>query len=191
MVCFRAAPAARPGDRPAVSHPAGSRGSGFCLPSTCACRRSASWFPRPPRTDCSTGMSAQAIQSIGGVRQSGVRGGNWLTREQARDLLACPDVSTSGRQARSRHPRRPDRMRAAPQRARRARKWKTWSSATAAGSSRICLGKGKRVRTVPVPAWVKVAVDVWTSREAEIIKSGALFRRVRNQDRTGRVRRRI
>lgn len=24
-------------------------------------------------------------------------------------------------------------------------------------------GKGKRVRTVPVPAWVKVAIDAWTA----------------------------
>lgn len=37
---------------------------------------------------------AQAIVSLKGVRQAGARAGNWLTREQARDLLARPDVKT-------------------------------------------------------------------------------------------------
>jgi site-specific recombinase XerD len=32
--------------------------------------------------------------SLKGVRQSGNRAGNWLTREQARDLLAQPDLDT-------------------------------------------------------------------------------------------------
>jgi hypothetical protein len=32
--------------------------------------------------------------SLKGVRQSGNRAGNWLTREQARDLLAQPDIDT-------------------------------------------------------------------------------------------------
>ena len=37
---------------------------------------------------------AQGIVSLKGVRQSGNRAGNWLTREQARDLLAQPDIDT-------------------------------------------------------------------------------------------------
>jgi site-specific recombinase XerC len=37
---------------------------------------------------------AQGIVSLKGVRQSGARAGNWLTREQARDLLAQPDIDT-------------------------------------------------------------------------------------------------
>jgi site-specific recombinase XerD len=37
---------------------------------------------------------AQGIVSLKGVRQSGDRAGNWLTREQARDLLAQPDSKT-------------------------------------------------------------------------------------------------
>ena len=46
------------------------------------------------------------------------------------------------------------------------------------------LGKGKRVRTVPVRAWVKVALDAWTSAAA--IQTGAFFRRVRlRQYKTG------
>jgi integrase len=38
--------------------------------------------------------AAQGMVSLKGVRQSGARAGNWLTREQARDLLAQPDLDT-------------------------------------------------------------------------------------------------
>jgi len=37
---------------------------------------------------------AQGIVSLKGVRQSGDRAGNWLTRKQARDLLAQPELDT-------------------------------------------------------------------------------------------------
>jgi hypothetical protein len=37
---------------------------------------------------------AQGIVSFKGVRQSGSRAGNWLTRQQARDLLARPGIET-------------------------------------------------------------------------------------------------
>jgi hypothetical protein len=38
------------------------------------------------------------------------------------------------------------------------------------------IGKGKHIRTVPVPAWAKRVVDEWT--DAASISTGALFRRV-------------
>jgi len=38
------------------------------------------------------------------------------------------------------------------------------------------IGKGKHIRTVPVPAWAKHIVDEWT--DAASIRTGALFRRV-------------
>ncbi len=38
------------------------------------------------------------------------------------------------------------------------------------------IGKGKHVRTVPVPAWVKQTIDTWTTT-AEI-SSGTIFRRL-------------
>jgi integrase len=38
------------------------------------------------------------------------------------------------------------------------------------------IGKGKHIRTVPVPVWTKRAVDEWT--DAAKINAGALFRRV-------------
>ena len=38
------------------------------------------------------------------------------------------------------------------------------------------VGKGKRLRTVPVPAWTKLLLDTWT--EAAGIQTGSLFRAV-------------
>jgi site-specific recombinase XerD len=37
---------------------------------------------------------AAGIAKVRGVKNGGVRAGNWLTREQARDLLLAPDTST-------------------------------------------------------------------------------------------------
>jgi integrase len=41
------------------------------------------------------------------------------------------------------------------------------------------VGKGRHVRTVPVPAWVKDAVDEWTS--AAGISEGIIFRRINKE----------
>ena len=38
------------------------------------------------------------------------------------------------------------------------------------------IGKGKHIRTVPVPVWVKQTVDAWTA--AAEISTGTIFRRV-------------
>ncbi len=45
------------------------------------------------------------------------------------------------------------------------------------------IGKGKHIRTVPVPVWAKRAVDEWTG--ATKIDQGAIFRRVSKQ---GKIR---
>jgi site-specific recombinase XerD len=37
---------------------------------------------------------AAGIAKVRGVKNEGVRAGNWLTREQARELLLAPDTST-------------------------------------------------------------------------------------------------
>ena len=44
------------------------------------------------------------------------------------------------------------------------------------------LGKAGHIRTVPIPSWVKVAIDEW--KEAGGITEGALFRSI---NKTGRV----
>jgi integrase len=43
------------------------------------------------------------------------------------------------------------------------------------------VGKGRRVRTVPVPAWVKQAIDEWCAAAA--ITGGSVFRAVQKADR--------
>ena len=43
------------------------------------------------------------------------------------------------------------------------------------------IGKGKHIRTVPVPVWVKRTVDNWTS--AAEISTGTIFRRVNRMGR--------
>ena len=46
------------------------------------------------------------------------------------------------------------------------------------------VGKGQRVRTVPMPAWTKQAIDQWTT--AAGIASGRLLRAVNKGDRIAR-----
>ncbi len=43
------------------------------------------------------------------------------------------------------------------------------------------VGKHGRVRTLPVPAWVKVALDIWT--EAARLADGRVFRPVKRANR--------
>src|SRR5215475_9441109 len=120
----------------------------------------------------------RGIVSLKGVSQSGARAGNWLTREQARDLLAQPEISTmEGKR---------DRAILAVLLGCALRR----SELAALESSHIqqrdgrwvfidLVGKGKRVRTVPIPPFVKVAIDAWTA--AARVSEGPLFRRVRRR----------
>jgi integrase len=48
------------------------------------------------------------------------------------------------------------------------------------------LGKAGHIRTVPIPEWVKAAVDAW--KEASGISEGALFRSINKSGRSGRKR---
>jgi integrase len=122
--------------------------------------------------------AAQGIVSLKGVRQSGDRAGNWLTREQARDLLAQPDLDTmEGKR---------DRAILAVLLGCALRR----SELAALECGHIqqrdgrwvfvdLVGKGKRIRTVPIPPFVKVATDAWTA--AAGLSQGPLFRRVRRR----------
>jgi site-specific recombinase XerD len=105
----------------------------------------------------------------------GVRAGNWLTREQARELLLAPDTCTlKGKRDRAILAvllgcglRRSElvslKVRQVEQRENR------WVIVD-------FRGKGGRKRTVPVPAWVKSAIDVWTA--AAEITEGRIFRSI-------------
>ena len=109
----------------------------------------------------SPGLAA-GIRRVKGVRRLGVRLGNWLTPEQGRRLLAH-DPPAAARDTRDQAMvamrigcglRRSEllglRLESVQQ---REDHW------VIAG----LIGKGGHVRTVPIPAWVKTTVDVWTT----------------------------
>ena len=121
---------------------------------------------------------AQAIASLKGVRQAGTRAGNWLTREQARDLLARPERKTlEGQRDRAILAvllgcglRRSELATLEPRHIQqRDGRWVFID----------LVGKGRRIRTVAIPPFVKIAIDEWTA--AAGVTDGPLFRRVRHR----------
>jgi integrase len=116
---------------------------------------------------------ASAIARVKGAKRRGVRVGNWLTREQAQALLDAPDAGTvKGKRDRAVLAlligcglRRSEIAALCPGSIeQRDGRWVIVDLA----------GKGNRVRTVPVPAWVKTAIDEWAA--AAVIREGKLFR---------------
>lgn len=116
---------------------------------------------------------AAGIHRVQGAKRIGVKLGNWLTAEQSRALLTAPDAtSLMGRR---------DRAILAILFGcglRRAEVAKLSLS-----DLQMCedhwafvalIGKGRHIRTVPVPGWVKTSIDAWTS--AAEITGGKLFR---------------
>jgi integrase len=118
---------------------------------------------------------AAGIRRVRGVRRIGVRLGNWLTAEQGRSLL----LKSQGDSLRSKRNhailalligcglRRGELL------------------ALRVDSIQLredhwvivdLLGKAGHIRTVPIPLWVKEAIDRWT--EASGIKEGCLFRAI-------------
>jgi integrase len=124
---------------------------------------------------------------VKGVRRIGVRLWNWLTPEQGRRLLERPTPPTS-RELRDHAMlamligcglRRAEllglRLESIQQRE------EHWVIAD-------LVGKAGHVRTVPIPMWVKAAVDTWTAAAA--ITDGSLFRAI-NQGRAHLGRRHV
>jgi integrase len=118
---------------------------------------------------------AAGIRRVKGVKKPGMRIGNWLTAEQAKRLLTV----FAGEDLRS---RRDYAMIAVLlgcglRRAEVAgltiedlqQRQEHWVIA-------YLVGKGGHVRTVPVPTWVKIAVDDWLN--AAGISTGAVFRAI-------------
>jgi site-specific recombinase XerD len=124
---------------------------------------------------------AAGIRRVKGAKRLGVRIGNWLTLEQAKGLLRCSDTGT---------------LRGKRDRAilalligcglRRAElvglKKKDFQMREEHWVVADLVGKGKHIRTVPVPLWAKQVVDEWTA--AAEIGDGSVFRRV---NRFGRI----
>ena len=119
--------------------------------------------------------TAAAIARVPGVARHGTRVGNWLTREQANELLNAPDPGTLiGKR---------DRALLALLVGcglRRSELVQLYIEHLQQRDARWVLpdlaGKGGRVRTVTVPAGVKTRIDLWTA--AAGITEGPLFRPV-------------
>ena len=124
---------------------------------------------------------AAGIRRVKGVRRIGVRIGNWLTAEQGKRLLADADRDSL----------------------RGKRNYAILAILIGCGLRRGELlalrvdeiqlreehlviadlrGKAGHIRTVPIPAWVKEAIDAW--KQASGITEGALFRSI---NKAGRV----
>ncbi len=116
---------------------------------------------------------AANLNEIPNVRQRGTRLGNWLTRDQAKELLAVPDRSTlKGKR---------DYVIIAllvgcALRRREVASLSIEDIQLREGRWVIIdlRGKGGRIRTVAVPIWVKQAINAWMT--AAKIEAGRLLR---------------
>lgn len=124
--------------------------------------------------------TAAAISRVKGAKRHGTRTGNWLTRAQAEQMLALPDpASNKGKRDRALlclllgcGLRREElALLAVEHIQQREARWALVD----------LVGKGKRVRTVPMPAWTKVAIDQWMA--AAGLTGGRLLRAVNKGDR--------
>jgi integrase len=126
---------------------------------------------------------AASLTDIPNIRQKGTRLGNWLTREEAKELLAVPDRSTlKGKRdyvilallvgcALRRNELAELDVETIQQREGR------WVLADLEG-------KGRRIRTVAVPIWVKHGINAWMT--AAGIEDGRLLHSV---SKSGKVNR--
>jgi site-specific recombinase XerD len=125
---------------------------------------------------------AAGILRVKGVTKIGVRIGNWLSMTQAQDLILAPDITT---------------LKGLRDRAmlavllgcglRRSEVEALTFTHIQQRDGRWCIvdlvGKHNRVRTTPMPPWVKVAIDSWT--QAAGLTDGNVFRRVNRGGRVG------
>src|SRR5450755_1564578 len=105
---------------------------------------------------------AAGISRVKSVKSTGIRVGNWLSQRQAQALLNAPDVAT---------------VRGLRDRAilavllgcglRRSEVAALTFTHVQQRDGRWCIvdlvGKHGRIRTTPVPAWVKATIDAWTA----------------------------
>src|SRR5438045_5594296 len=125
---------------------------------------------------------ANGITRVKGVKSKGVRLGNWLTVRQAQALLNTPDISTTKGLR--------DRAILAVLLGcglRRSELAALTFAHIQQRDGRWCivdlLGKHGRVRTAPMPNWVKVAIDAWTNRAG--LAAGRVLRPVSRAESLG------
>src|SRR5712692_4940047 len=125
---------------------------------------------------------AAGISRVKSAKSIGVRVGNWLSLRQAQALLSAPDIAA---------------VKGLRDRAilavllgcglRRSEIAALTFAHVQQRDGRWCIvdlvGKHGRVRTAPMPTWVKVAIDAWTS--AAVLVDGHVFRPVSRGDRAG------
>ena len=125
---------------------------------------------------------AAGIARVKSAKCVGIRTGNWLSLRQAQALLSAPDVAT---------------VRGLRDRAilavllgcglRRSEVAALTFAHIQQRDGRWCIvdlvGKHGRVRTAPMPNWVKVAIDAWTNVAG--VMDGRVFRPVNRADRVG------
>ena len=124
---------------------------------------------------------AAGIRRVKGAKKVGVRLGNWLTAEQAKALLHAPDIEkVRGKRDHAMLAvllgcglRRSELVHLSVDHFQQREDH--WAIVD-------LIGKGGHIRTVPVPEWVKAAVDVWTTMAC--ITTGRIFRCV---NKTGSV----
>lgn len=118
---------------------------------------------------------ADGVSRVKGIKAQGVRAGNWLTKHQAQQILTTPNIETlKGLR---------DRAVLAVMIGGGLRR----SEAAALTFDHVqqrdgrwvivdMTGKGNRVRSVPIPPWVKQAIDEWAT--SAHIASGLIFRAI-------------
>src|SRR6266571_909114 len=123
---------------------------------------------------------AATIRRVRSVKSKGIRVGNWLSVRQAQDLLSAPDITTTKGLR--------DRAILAVLIGcglRRSEVAALTFAHVQQREGRWCIvdlvGKHGRVRTVPMPTWVKVATDARTA--AASLTGGRVFRPVNRGDR--------
>ena len=124
---------------------------------------------------------ANGIMKVKGVTSHGVRTGNWLTKQEAQQLLTAPQLTDSDGKADPKAYR--DRAILAAMIGAGLRR----SEAAALTFDHIqqrdsrwvivdMIGKGNHVRSVPIPSWMKLAIDEW--RAVAGITAGHVFQAI-------------
>jgi site-specific recombinase XerD len=124
---------------------------------------------------------ARAIEGVKGVKKAGKRLGNWLSKEQAQELINAPDAATlKGKRDRAIL----GLLIGCGLRRDEAATLTIEQVQVREGRWVVCDldGKGSKIRNVPMAAWTKALLDAWLEEAG--IRSGYLFRPV---NKAGRV----